>query len=319
MKRLLSLAFFCALVSTSLPAAAQTANAAAYLNAGSQFYAAKDYAKAASYYKYATQLDPANADGFYRLGNAYYLLGQKPEALAAYQQAKNLNPNLTQVDPYIKYLQTQVSSASPLTSSATTGNNPVASKASADKKLQITVNAGAAVGTNTGYGVGFGGGAGALYLLDRNLGLGVDAGFYTFGLGSSSGSGGGVTISSSASASFLELAACGKYIMDGDNIHPFLFGGVGIADCISSQSASASGSINASASASSSQMNPLIVLGGGLGFPAGQNMDFFARVKVSIIMVPGTPVTINGSGATTNVGGGTLMYIPVEAGLAFNM
>lgn len=53
-------------------------------------------------------------------------------------------------------------------------------------------------------------------------------------------------------------------------------------------------------------------------------MDFFARVKVSIVMVPGVPVTTGynsatGTYTTTNEGGGTLMYIPVEGGLAFNM
>ncbi len=318
MKRLLSLFIFLALLAVSLPAASQTANAAAYYNYGNQLYAAKDYAKAVSYYKYATQLDPTNAAAFQGLGNAYYQSGDKSNALAAYQQAKTLNPSNTQLDPVINYLQTQVSATPPMPATTTEGNSQLSNK-NADKKLDVDVHAGFGLGTNSGYGFGFGGGAGAFYMLDKSLGLGADAGFYTFGLGSASGSSGGTTVSVSASQSFFEIAACGKYVMEGDSLRPFLFGGVGIADAISSVSGSASGSVTGSGSESSSEVDPLIVLGGGFNIPAGQNMDFFARVKVSIVMVPGVAVTNAYSGGTTTVGGGTVMYIPVEGGLAFNM
>ena len=74
---------------------AQTANQ--YIEAGNQFYASKDYAKAVQYYQAAAQMDPNSAAAFQGLGNSQYSQGQNAEALASYQKALAINPNNTQL------------------------------------------------------------------------------------------------------------------------------------------------------------------------------------------------------------------------------
>ena len=150
MKRLLSFAFFLAMAFSSLPVAAQTPNAAAYVNYGNQLYAAKDYAKAISYYKYAAKLDPNNASAFQGLGNAYYMSGQKSEALSAYQQAKSLNPSNAQLDPMIASLQSQVGYTNNTASQSDlrTANTKLSGGYSTGKNFELAIMAG--VGVSSG-------------------------------------------------------------------------------------------------------------------------------------------------------------------------
>jgi len=91
--------------------AVEICNKALKLNPGdgeTNFYLARAYefqnltSQSADYYKKAviglvefTKNNPDYSDGFYLLGNAYYAVGQQPEAIAAYKQSLALSPKFT--------------------------------------------------------------------------------------------------------------------------------------------------------------------------------------------------------------------------------
>jgi tetratricopeptide (TPR) repeat protein len=87
---------------------AQGATAAQYLAAGQQMFGAKNYAQAAQYYNAATKLDPNNVAAYQGIGNCYYMLGQKSNALAYYQKALSLQPGNAQLAQFVQNLQAQV-------------------------------------------------------------------------------------------------------------------------------------------------------------------------------------------------------------------
>ena len=64
----------------------------------------KQYAKAVKEYLFASQLDRNDASIFFNLAVAYFKSGQKGRSLTPFMKAKELNPNLTEVDDYLKQL-----------------------------------------------------------------------------------------------------------------------------------------------------------------------------------------------------------------------
>jgi len=285
-----------------------------YYQAGNTFYGQKSYDQAIQYYQYATQLNPNLWQAYQGLGNCYYAKGDKATALTNYQKALAINPNNPSLTPFVQSLQAQVGAPATAASPAVSGGTATAAAAPSAGRFELGLNAGVAFSSLTG----FGGGASGFYMLDKNFGIGGMANFYTFGQ-SASGSGYGVTVTASASTDFLEVLAGAKYKFDGANIRPYAFAGVGIADAIVSASASVGG---ASGSGSTSSIDPMFAFGGGVEFPAGKDLSIFVQGKYSIVIVPGTSETVsNGYGGTTTVtgGGGTSTYLPIEAGVLFDL
>jgi hypothetical protein len=346
MKRFLVVAAFLFLLIPYLPLTAQTPNAAAYLNYGNQLYAAKDYAKAVSYYKYATTLDPTNAAAFQGLGNSYYQLGQKPEALAAYQQCKTLNPSNTQLDPVIQYLQSQTASSVPgspaSTAAAGIGMNYKNARGYSNGKfieiepfLSGGVGGGVALpaadsepATTVSYGTGFGGGAAGYYLLDPHFGIGLKLAYLSFGGGPSSGvtynnSGYNFSVSSSMSMDVMEIAPSIKYAFDGNQLKPYLTASLGFAMLSSSSTntfnpgnlpsylVSEVQSLYQTGSTSATDTDPMVEIGVGGEYSLGQDMSLFLQIEYSMIFDSGTS---NGKTETA-----TFSYIPITAGLNFDL
>jgi len=317
MKRLSFLGMFLLLVGFAGSGFAQTANQ--YIEAGNQYYASKDYAKAVQYYQAAAQMDPNSAAAWQGLGNSQYSQGQNADALASYQKALAINPNNTQLSTFVDSLKAKVAAAPASSSVAvptpaqSTAASPAASSSSAGK-FELDVNAGVAFATGI---TGFGGGLGGYIPLGTDFSIGAMAGFYTFSEGASA-SNAYASASASASINFLEVMAAAKYRINANGFHPYLFGGVGIADVMTSASETVSGGgSSASASASDSAIDPMVCIGGGVEFPMGNNMNFFAQGKYSVVFVPG--VTVDTGYGTVTAGGGTSTYLPLEVGLDFNM
>ncbi|MEO5922256.1 MAG: tetratricopeptide repeat protein [Bryobacteraceae bacterium] len=53
-----------------------------------------DYTHAQEFLQRTTELDPANAEAFYELGNAYSMLGKAPEAVRAWTEAAKVDPGM---------------------------------------------------------------------------------------------------------------------------------------------------------------------------------------------------------------------------------
>ncbi len=314
MKQFVSLfiAFLMLLPSTQVFA---QASAAQYLAAGNQFYAAKDYNKSLLYYQAAAQMDPQNAAAQQGLGNSYYVLGRKQEALAAYEKAVAINPNNAQLSAFVQTLRAQVGSAPPAASTSLgmkVGNSAPA------KNFELGVRAGADVGASSGYGLGIGGGVSGFYLSDEHLSFGGMISFYSFS-SSASESGyyetqsytlGTETVTSNVSLGSLEILAAVKYKFEGNGIKPFLLGGAGLSALMSSSSVSVSYnsgapllSVPSTSTPGSTSMNPMISVGAGGEFSAGQDMGVFVQGRYSVVFG----------------NGGTFSYAPLEVGVSFNM
>lgn len=320
MKRLIFLGMFLLCAGSSF---AQTADQ--YITAGNQSYAAKDYPKAVQYYQAAAQMNPNSAAAFQGLGNSQYLLGQNSDALASYQKALALNPNNTQLSSFVETLKAKVAAAPAASSVAVPTPAPGAAGSTnaggSASTFELDVNAG--LGFDGGQ-IGFGGGLGGFVPLDKSFSIGAMAGFYTFSVSASgSTSSGGVTYSGSGSSSinFIEGMGAVKYRFDGTNMKPYVFAGIGISDVMQSVSGggSSSGGGSGSGTGSSSAVDPLLAIGGGVEFNAGNKMNIFAQLKESIVIVPGVTVTNPLTGASVSVGGGTASYTVVEGGLNFDM
>jgi tetratricopeptide (TPR) repeat protein len=90
---------------------AQATGAAQYYAAGNQLYTARNYAQAAQYYSAATKMDPNYSPAYQGLGNCFYALGRRSDALAFYQRALALNPSNAQLSQFVQSLQNQLGAA----------------------------------------------------------------------------------------------------------------------------------------------------------------------------------------------------------------
>lgn len=290
-------------------------DAASYINAGNQMYAAKDYAKAVQYYQAATAKDPNSASAYQGLGNSHYGLGQKPEALAAYEKALQLNPNNPQLSSFVQSLRTQLgASASPAatTPAANTNYSANTGSTSASKNFVISPMAGVAVGAPVGIGIG--GHLRGIYMVDGKLGLGGSIGAFMFGDSTVTTGNyftqaftvGTMTRTTSNSLMSLEILPMVKYVFGESSIKPYAVGGVGLNMLMSSSSTTynyqngppAGSSPSSTNTPGGSAMYPMIQAGGGVEFQMGPDFSLFGEAKYSLII----------SGA------GTASYAPIEFG-----
>jgi tetratricopeptide (TPR) repeat protein len=256
MKKNIWLVLFLALSGSAFAAATSQQ----YLDAGNQFYRAKDMSKAVQYYKAAIQVDPNNAAAHQSLGSAYYSMGQKSEALAEYQKALAINPNNPQLSSFVQTLQSQ--------GVAPSASYPSASPSSSSAK-SLEINLGLGVASGGGSGMGIGGGASGYFLLDKSLGIGGALGAYMF------------SPYPGYSLMAIEALVSGKYYFDGQGIKPYLLAGVGMS-MLSDSSVSVS--------------NPVVQGGVGASLDLGGGLTAFGELKYSYIISPlgvGSYIPIN--------------------------
>lgn len=72
---------------------------------GNQALANKDYNGALQYYQAAASADPNSAAAYQGEGTCYYYMGQKAQAVQAYEKALQLNPGNTQLQNFINSLK----------------------------------------------------------------------------------------------------------------------------------------------------------------------------------------------------------------------
>jgi hypothetical protein len=310
-------------------ALAQTGTYTQYLQMGNNAYISKDYTQAATDYQAALQENPSGWAAYQGLGSCYYAQGNMPEALRNYEEALRYNPNNPPLAHLVQGLKAKVGNNGTTPSAA---SNTVGGSSSGSDPFELDVEAGLAVGNS----VGFGGGVGGFAPMDPNFSLGGLVGVYTFNSGASESEnfgGGNVTAGASANSTCVELMFAGKYRFDSPNIRPFLLGGVGAAYVSTSSStggSSSSGSMGVSENlnTNSSTIDPMLSVGGGVEFPMGNRMDFFAQARLDLIIsVGGSSTSVSGSssmggnisGNMSTSGGGTTTYVPIEVGLRFDL
>ncbi len=66
-----------------------------------RYYQARQYDYAIQQYNLATQQNPNNAKAYQGLGNCYYAKGNKPQAVAAYKRALQIEPGNTQLRAFL--------------------------------------------------------------------------------------------------------------------------------------------------------------------------------------------------------------------------
>ena len=75
------------------------------LSMGNQALTNRDYNGALQYYQAAIAADPNSAAAYQGEGTCYYYLGQKAQALQAYQMALQLNPGNAQLQSFVNSLK----------------------------------------------------------------------------------------------------------------------------------------------------------------------------------------------------------------------
>jgi tetratricopeptide (TPR) repeat protein len=87
---------------------AQGASADQYYATATQLYSARNYAQAYQYYYAALKLNPGYAQAYQGIGNCFYALGRKADALTYYQRASQLQPTNYQLAQFVQNLRAQV-------------------------------------------------------------------------------------------------------------------------------------------------------------------------------------------------------------------
>jgi tetratricopeptide (TPR) repeat protein len=90
-------------------AAATGGEAATAIQYGNTYMQQKNYASAVGWFKKATQAEPSNAKAWQLLGNASFAMGQRSEALNAWDQSIALDPTNSSLASYVA----QVKASSP--------------------------------------------------------------------------------------------------------------------------------------------------------------------------------------------------------------
>lgn len=335
------------LVILSAPAAFAQATAQQYLNAGNQLYGAKDYTRAVQYYRAAIQMDPNNAAAYQGLGSGQYALGQKREALASFERSLQLNPNNPALAGFTQRLRTEVGSAAPGLPSLPSGNQPGALSFSGSSDyplLQPLPGTGTGVAAqplsipsaktssgnkgsgdnDRGYsrnlwdisigpafgdgGAGFGLGSTYYFPINRSFSVGIASNLYIFTRSQST-----PYTDLDFMSYFVEGVLQVKYSFPGKTIWPFLLAGGGLASSINTVSYS---DFYGSNSDMTVGFGPMLTAGGGVEFPLGGYVTFFAKARISLIL-GGTTIAYNPLGYLEEVDSGSSSYFPIEAGFTF--
>ena len=80
-------------------------NATNSLTLGNEAIQTKDYNNAVQDYQNAINANPNSAGAYQGLGTAYYYLGQKDQALSAFEKASQLDPNNTKLTAFVNKLK----------------------------------------------------------------------------------------------------------------------------------------------------------------------------------------------------------------------
>jgi hypothetical protein len=307
---------FMTLMGLVSPSGAQD-QSAQYLQAGNTFYSQKNYDQAIRYYQAATQMNANSWQAYQGLGGCYYAKGDNSNALKNYQKSLDINPNNPQVSQFVTYLKSQ----SPAPALSTGNGNaaafqPVVYATSSTKNFELSVGPGIAIYSN-GSEVGIGGSLSGFYMLDKNLSLGGSLHFYTYSTSiitvseyeTESSTIGNETETDSGTLNALEVIATGKYKFDGNGLVPYLIGGIGLVDLMISGTDSFTYDSgpplfgNSNSSFSGSEIDPVIEGGGGVEFSLGKDMNLFGEARVDLVIGDG----------------GTATFIPVDAGLSFDL
>ena len=99
-------------------AAAPSGEAATAIQYGNTYLQQKNYASAVGWFKKATQAEPQNAKAWQLLGNASFAMGDRSEALSAWDQAIALDPTNSSLISYVA--QVKASSPAPAVASGST-------------------------------------------------------------------------------------------------------------------------------------------------------------------------------------------------------
>ncbi len=274
-------------------------------------------------------------------------MGQKPDALASYDKSLALNPQNPQLVSFDQALRAQLGSAPPPPSNSpnssgnasgiaqdvlsspnnayTAGdtqtaapapndpNNPAESNSwtaghSHDRNL-VDVNLGVAFyGGETGFGLG----STYYFPVSRNFSIGLGSNVYFFSSSYPTLYGNITNLQF-----FTEGLLLGKYSFGQKGIRPYLFGGGGLNALIGLTTGGSGYS-----SGSSFGFDPMLAFGGGVSIPLGEEAAFFIQAKISLVFGGiNSSTTYNpytGTNQTTTTGG-SLSYVPVEAGFTLPM
>jgi len=102
-----------AILLAALPFAGWAADAQKALDAGTAAYQQKDYAKAVGSLREAVKADPQNWRAYQWLGNSLYALGQKQDALGAFDRSLELHPDNAPLRSYADSLRQSLGLSAP--------------------------------------------------------------------------------------------------------------------------------------------------------------------------------------------------------------
>lgn len=332
----------------SLSAHAYTA--ADYVNAGQQFYQARNYQQALQYFNAAVQKDPNNAAALQGRANYYYAQGQYQQALSDNQRAQLLQTS-PQLASFIQTLQAKVGTASSLSATADNALPGIPAEPSpppglpapggkpanpSPKKMELVLGLVGCFVVDGLYGGdyfvnptslippappgfekgGYGAEAGFYFLVVPQFFLGANIGNYFFNTGQRD-------VVNRNNLMFLGSA---KFSFGGTDAKPFLEGGLGCTYMTLSGvfSAGFSGTTITQDMPAVSFLCPIAQIGLGLEFPVGQDTDFCVETKCRMFFFGSYPQTVTQGSFTISRYYGTqsnnpVVDVPLTLGLAFHL
>jgi hypothetical protein len=291
MKQKLFLVIFLVVVIVPSLSFAQTPTPSAvqYIAEGNKYYSIKDYSKSLLYYQVATQMDPNSALAFQGVGNSNYMLGQKEKALTAYEREIALDPTNEKLHSFIQTLKKQEDESSNGLIASPTPSNSKSSKFELDLKGGLDEPF-----SPDGYALSFGGGGAFFFSFNPSMAIGFSLSFYSFSYQASTSTStvnGTTTTSQSGAGSATEFESliAFKLRFSTGNIKPYLLLGVGLSD----YSDTVDGSV----------LNPAVSGGLGCEFALGSGTNLFLQGSTNAIVASNT----------------TIIHVPMEAGINFDL
>lgn len=267
------------------------------VDSANQAYNSRNYIEAEQLYQAAIQSDPNNALAYQGLGNCELAQGEKNKAIADYKKSLSIKPDNTQLSAYVQKLESQPSTDSDTATTRTHrggGNfNYQYNGPEWDSSLGTAFGpAGAGLGEDSTY-----------YFMNNNtFGLGIAGNFYLFGL------------SSSSLTYYAEELLQFRVTLGEGSIRPFILAGGGLNEIFSFNSSAYNSSF-------SDVTDPMVTVGGGVHFCLTQYLRLYLQARASIVFLNNTGLNYSeefGLGQSV-ASGGTLVYVPVQAGLAFSL
>jgi tetratricopeptide (TPR) repeat protein len=260
------------------------------MTTANQLYAARDYSKAIQYYQAAIKSNPNDASAYQGLGNCYYALGQKSQALEAYDKSLTLNPANGSLAKFTDKLRLEVPAPVLVVAPTPTQTGGSSGPGKLSRPLMKTCDL--SVGPVFSNGMtGFGIDTTFYFPLSENFALGLSSNNSFFTSDYVDIYGDTYTDIYFYGEGLLSL----KVTLSGDAIEPFLVGGVGLNAVFIFYSG------GYYSSSYTYEIDPMISGGGGVNFRLDRYVSLF----------------VQGRFATTFGNGGSFTYIPLQAGISF--